>query len=154
MNKPFASLLAGILLFVLLVIPRIPGVDLAVSPDEPKWLARSANFYRAVASGDWAGTYQVEHPGVMIMYSGMTSFLLQFPGLATSAPAPFAWDSSDIEGWLAENSAVSPLSLLIGGRWAVILVTALILVLKPSNACAGVEPVSYTHLTLPTSDLV
>ncbi|MFO7633930.1 MAG: glycosyltransferase family 39 protein, partial [Caldilinea sp.] len=130
MNKSIAPILAGIILFALIVLPRIPGVDLAVSPDEPKWLARSANFYRALATQDWAGTFQVEHPGVTVMYTGMTSFLAQYPELAANAPAPFAWDSRQIEDWLAGHTAVTPLALLVGGRWAVILLTAVLLMLS------------------------
>ncbi len=130
MKRPTISILGGILLFVLIVLPRIPGVDLAVSPDEPKWLARSANFYRALATQDWAGTFQVEHPGVTVMYAGMTSFLVQYPELAATAPAPFAWDSREIEDWLAAHTTVTPLALLVGGRWAVILLTAVLLLLS------------------------
>jgi hypothetical protein len=130
MNKSIASILGALILFVIIVLPRLPGVDLAVSPDEPKWLARSANFYRALALQDWAGTFQVEHPGVTVMYAGMMSFLAQYPELAANAPAPFAWDSRDIEFWLAENSLTTPLSLLIGGRLVIILLTALLMSLS------------------------
>ena len=92
MNRPSAKLLGTAVLFCLILLPRLPGLSLAVSPDEPKWLTRSGNFYHALAHQNWAGTYQVEHPGVAVMYVGATTFLAQYPSFGTQAPAPFDWD--------------------------------------------------------------
>ncbi|MFM7174159.1 MAG: glycosyltransferase family 39 protein [Caldilinea sp.] len=120
---------AAAVLFCLLLLPRLPGLTLAVSPDEPKWLARSANFYYALAHHDWPSTFQIAHPGVSVMYVGMTSFLALFPKLATQAPAPFDWESKATQAWLQTHLPVSPLTLLIAGRWAVILLITFLLML-------------------------
>jgi hypothetical protein len=69
------------LLFLVLAIwlPRGLGLDQFVTPDEPLWLTRSANFYYALTHGDLASTYQKEHPGVTTMWAGTVSFLLRDP---------------------------------------------------------------------------
>ncbi len=148
-TRKFVELiLVSLLLAFLLVLPRIPGIDLAVSPDEPLWLARSANFYQAVANQDWAFTFQVEHPGVTVMYAGMVSFLAQFRDLATAAPLPFDWESRASEAWLSENLPVSPLNLLIGGRWVVVGLVTLLLLLSyfPLRRLFGALPAFFAVL--------
>ncbi|MGH2549281.1 MAG: hypothetical protein ACRDHN_07815, partial [Thermomicrobiales bacterium] len=52
------TLLVSAALLALLLIPRLSDLDALVTPDEPLWIARSANFYEAVAKGDLRDTYQ------------------------------------------------------------------------------------------------
>ncbi len=59
------------LLIIAILVPRMVALDSFATADEGKWVARSANFYEAFASGNWAMTYQKEHPGVTIMWAGM-----------------------------------------------------------------------------------
>ena len=129
MNRPSAKLLGTAVLFCLILLPRLPGLSLAVSPDEPKWLTRSGNFYHALAHQNWAGTYQVEHPGVAVMYVGATTFLAQYPSFGTQAPAPFDWDRGTMEQWITDQTPLTPLQLLVGARWATILLATALLLL-------------------------
>ena len=117
-------------LLFLILLPRVWGITKAVSPDEPKWLTRAGNFYSALTSGNWADTYQVEHPGVPVMYAGMIGFLVNYPEFAFTAPTPFKWDTGDMERWLTENTDVLPLTLLVGGRWTVVLLSTIVLTLS------------------------
>ncbi|NJN81571.1 MAG: hypothetical protein HC802_04315 [Caldilineaceae bacterium] len=99
-------LLAG--LFAAAWIPRALALDRFVTPDEPRWLARSANFTQALATGDLARTYQIEHPGVTVMWVGMVGFVQRFPGYARIAPGQFTWDQGELEAWLAEQRGPTP----------------------------------------------
>jgi hypothetical protein len=73
-NAALAVVLAGVLL-----IPRWTDLDALVTADEPFWLARSANFYQALSSGEFAKTYQDVHPGVTTMWLGALAFRASDP---------------------------------------------------------------------------
>ena len=57
-------------LFVIALLPRIFGLDIFITSDEPLWLTRSILFSEALGRGDWAGTLQTGHPGVTTMWTG------------------------------------------------------------------------------------
>ncbi|MEZ4556809.1 MAG: glycosyltransferase family 39 protein [Caldilineaceae bacterium] len=113
------------LLFVAAWLPRVVALDAFVTIDERKWLARSANFYEAVSHGDWADTFQREHPGVTVMWAGTLGFLQKFPDYPAQSPGQFAWEREELEAWLKENTALTPLEMLAAGRWWVVLGVAL-----------------------------
>ena len=58
---------------------RGSALDRFVTIDEPRWLARSANFYQAIATKNLAQTAQASHPGVTTMWAGATGFFLSYP---------------------------------------------------------------------------
>lgn len=64
---------------------RLLDIDQLVTTDEPFWLGRSGNFYRALASGEFEHTYQMAHPGVMTMWAGTVAYFFRFPEYATLA---------------------------------------------------------------------
>jgi len=99
-----------------------------VTIDERKWLARSANFYQALSQGDWAATFQREHPGVTVMWAGMLGLLQHFPTYPDVAPGQFAWDREHLEAWLLQNTTHTPLELLTAGRWWITLLITLTIV--------------------------
>jgi 4-amino-4-deoxy-L-arabinose transferase-like glycosyltransferase len=59
-----------------ILLPRAPALDQFITPDENAWSGRSQLFLDALHSGDYAGTYQTEHPGVTTMWSGIAGRLL------------------------------------------------------------------------------
>lgn len=61
------------LVAVILLIPRLHDLDASVTPDEPRWVARSANFGFAIETGHLADTFQAPHPGVPVMWLGAIS---------------------------------------------------------------------------------
>lgn len=61
------ALLLFLTIFVSILFPRLHRLDQYVTYDEHLWLPLSANFYRAVRTGQFAETYQVGHPGVTTM---------------------------------------------------------------------------------------
>jgi len=68
------------LLTLLYLAPRLWDLDSMVAVDEPFWLGRSANFYRALWQGDFAATFQFAHPGVPTMWAGMVGYWFVAPG--------------------------------------------------------------------------
>lgn len=128
MRKSLRTSLLLIGLFFAAWLPRVVALETFVTIDERKWLARSANFYQALSQGDWAATFQREHPGVTVMWAGLLGLLQRFPTYAQVAPGQFAWDREYIEAWLLQTSDHTPLELLAAGRWWVTLLIALTIV--------------------------
>lgn len=117
----------GLLLTVLFLaawVPRALALDAFVTPDEPKWLSRSANFYYAVAHTDPAGTFQREHPGVTITWLGMFGIEGLLPHYPITAPGHMI--DVDFERWLSDETVLQPLDLLVAGRTGVVLAVALL----------------------------
>ncbi|HYN89651.1 MAG TPA: glycosyltransferase family 39 protein [Ardenticatenaceae bacterium] len=107
-------------LFLLAWLPRGFALNRFVTSDERKWLARSANFYQALTYGDYAHTFQREHPGVMIMWAGTAGFLWRYPEYPREAPGQFGWKDEEVEPFLREHGH-EPLELLTAGRVFVVL---------------------------------
>ena len=117
-----------LLIFMLLVlwVPRGFNLDHFVTADEPKWLARSGNFYYALVNGDLANTLTREHPGVTTMWAGTLGFLWRYPDYAWETPGRLT-DSTQIEMVLRANG-VEPIDVLEGGRVFVVLIVVVTLV--------------------------
>jgi hypothetical protein len=60
--------LVPLAIVVIALVPRVAGLDDAVTIDEPLWLNRSDAFYHGIASGHLSQTYQSAHPGVTTMW--------------------------------------------------------------------------------------
>ncbi len=114
------------LLFLAAWLPRALALDEFVTPDERKWLARSANFYLALSEADFDATYQTEHPGVTVMWLGALGWRSKYPEYVTQTPGQIA--DVQLEEWLAENGRFSPLQLLVALRRWVVLAIALAVV--------------------------
>jgi hypothetical protein len=106
-------------------LPRTLALDRFVTADERLWLARSANFYLALAERNAADTFQREHPGVTVMWAGALGFLNEFPTYPQVTPGPFDWESEALESWLYSATTHTPLELLAAGRWWIALAIAL-----------------------------
>lgn len=114
-------LLAGIL------VPRVVALDRLITPDENRWLARSANFYYALSRGDLAETYQIEHPGVLTMWAGMFAFISEYPAYSDQAPGEVIWWQDELGPFLREHG-YDPLALLVASRLNVVLVITFVLI--------------------------
>jgi len=66
-------------LLLALAIPRFLALDRLVTPDERFWLDRSGRFYYALAHRNFAATYEKSHPGVTVMWAGLTGFVAVYP---------------------------------------------------------------------------
>ncbi len=119
-----------LVLFFCAWIPRVVALDAFVTVDERKWLARSANFLYALAHGDFANTFQREHPGVTVMWAGALGILQKFPDFLQQSPGYFTWDNQMIEAWLKTSTTHTPLELLAAGRWWIVLGVSILLALS------------------------
>lgn len=102
-----------------LVIPRVVDLDQFVTPDEPKWLHRSANFLTALVQNDYEHTFQREHPGVTIMWAGAAGFLLRYPQFIRFGPEQLD-RIGDFHRFL-KNKGMDPVVALESGRMFIVL---------------------------------
>jgi 4-amino-4-deoxy-L-arabinose transferase-like glycosyltransferase len=118
--------IALLLLTVWTLSVRIPALDRFVTADEHAWLARSGNFYYALAHGDWAGTFQRHHPGVTVTWVGLVGYLFTYPGYAADAPGQFGWLTEEIEPFLRSHGH-DPVTILAAGRAVSVVIITLAL---------------------------
>ncbi|MEZ4705747.1 MAG: glycosyltransferase family 39 protein [Caldilineaceae bacterium] len=118
-------LLTG-LMALLIWLPRGLALDRFVTADEHAWLARSGNFYRALALGDYAATFQRYHPGVTVTWAGLFGYLWRYPAYAAEAPREFGWLTEEIEPFL-RSQGIEPIVLLAAGRTFIVLFVTLAL---------------------------
>lgn len=108
-------------------LPRAMALDRTVTPDEHIWLARSANFYYALAHADPAGTLQFIHPGVTVMWAGAAAFLLDYPSYFRDAPGQVhQWSAGSLSDVLHEHGH-APLELLVASRNALVIAHTIVL---------------------------
>jgi dolichyl-phosphate-mannose--protein O-mannosyl transferase len=112
-----------LLLFLAAWVPRTLALDVFVTPDERKWLTRSANFSSALVHGEYDRTFQTIHPGVTVMWAGALGMAQRAPGMATQIIGQVTEDG--FETWLEENNGPTPLDLLTAGRWWIALTISL-----------------------------
>ena len=130
MKKHTASLnyiLLSIVLFIAILAPRLVSIGQYSVADEGEWLERSANFYYALSTRDLARTYQTGHPGVLTMWAGAASFLLQYPEYRGIGPG-YLESIEDIDQVLLDHGQ-DPLVLLNTGKLIMAIFTAVALVL-------------------------
>ena len=114
----------AIIMALIIWLPRGLQLDHFVTADEHAWPARSANFYRAIARGEYADTFQRHHPGVTVTWAGTLGFLTTYPAYAEDAPRQFGWLTEEIEPFLAEQG-FSAIEMLAAGRTFVVLMITL-----------------------------
>ena len=106
-----------VLVLLATLIPRVIALDGFATADEHLWVRRSANFYCAISHGDWAGTFQRQHPGVTTTWAGTLSFLVVAPGYASGCQQV---DNEEYEQVL-RGQGIDPLALLRVGRLFMVL---------------------------------
>lgn len=82
--------LAGLVLFLVSLLPRLTAVNRYITPDELIWVYRSVQFREALLAGAWADTLTTGHPGVITMWLGSLAISLQMVFSAESVPV-YEW---------------------------------------------------------------
>jgi hypothetical protein len=108
-------------------LPRGRGLDRFATPDEYFWLTRSANFLTGLAQRDFASTYQVEHPGVTVMWVGAMGLLAKYPAYLSSGQGQVNPDQFD--AFFRRRNRPSLLELLRTERAILVVVQTLVLVI-------------------------
>jgi hypothetical protein len=111
-------------MFILALVPRAFDLHRIVTPDEPLWLARSANFSTALASGELDATYQYVHPGVTVMWLGTVGLRIGAPNYARDAPGQVRQRGNVIESEL-RRQGLDPLLVLVRCRQVLAVAIAL-----------------------------
>jgi hypothetical protein len=118
-QKLWVEVLAVVVIALAIFIPRVLKLDQFVTPDEPLWITRSANFYYALTHGDFASTFQREHPGVTTMWAGTGGFLARFRGYRITDMGQIG--GADFHNFLKYTANVHPLDLLEASRFFMVL---------------------------------
>jgi hypothetical protein len=119
--------LGGLLGVVLLIwLPRGLDLDRMVTPDEPLWLARSANFAQALSDDNLDQTYQYAHPGVTVMWAGALAFRIHAGDYITDGPDTIRQRNNAIAGDLSDLG-ISPLRTLATAREVMVLIVVAVL---------------------------
>lgn len=122
-------LLALAFVIVAFALPRFSELDRMVTPDEPIWLARSANFYQALASRDWPSTYQYAHPGVPVMWAGAVGYFLEARDYPELAGAQITQRQNYIASVLQDQGR-DPLDVLVATRQMLIVLGTVVFALS------------------------
>lgn len=119
MRENWLKIISLVIVVIAMVIPRGFELDRFATPDEPKWLTRSANFFLALAQRDFENTYQKEHPGVTVMWAGAVGLLRQYPQYVTQGPGQ--QDRPQKFKRYLDNHNIQAINLLEAGRVFVVI---------------------------------
>ncbi len=122
------QLLLVVFVALALWLPRGFALNRYATADENAWLTRSANFYRALTQGNWAGTFQRHHPGVTVTWAGLFGYLTTYPTYINDADRDFGWIAEELPPFLREHGH-EPADLLAAGRGFVVFFITLALTL-------------------------
>ncbi len=124
----FIELVGIAIVLLAILLPRIIALDLFVTPDENKWLTRSANFYHALGQRDFASTLQKGHPGVTTMWAGVAGFLVRYPSYRGSELGQ-VMRPLKLDRYLRRVAQIQPLEILVASRYFIIFGNAFVLIL-------------------------
>ncbi len=116
------AVLCGLILAI--GVPRLLALDQFVTTDERLWLDRSGRFYYALAHHDLAATFQRSHPGVTVMWAGLTGYLRVYPEYRESRKGQ---EGPIGLGTLKRRAFDLPLRILVAGRRTLVLISLLVL---------------------------
>lgn len=85
------QLAVGLLLFLVILIPRVISLETGWSYDEDHWVRSSWQFLDAVSEGKWERTYLSYHPGVLTTWGGAIGLWIY--GFAEGLPQPYTVDT-------------------------------------------------------------
>jgi 4-amino-4-deoxy-L-arabinose transferase-like glycosyltransferase len=110
-------------LFFLALVPRVVGLDVFITPDEPRWVNRSASFLEAVLAGDFIHTIHIgETPGgVTTKWCGSAGIVAKYLLLRLKSSAgtgAFLQPDSlqEFLRWL-QSAPHNPLEVIATVRW-------------------------------------
>jgi 4-amino-4-deoxy-L-arabinose transferase-like glycosyltransferase len=113
-------------LIALTLIPRLIGIDLFATIDEPYWLTAGSDFYYALGQREFANTVYDYHPAVTTMWIVATAMLLYFPQYRGLGQGYFDVYKDSLEQFLLSHGR-TPLGLLATARVLQVLVIVALL---------------------------
>jgi hypothetical protein len=138
-----------LLLLIVILLPRLIGLDSFVTVDEPSWVGYGANFYYALWQGELNEIELNYTPGLTTMMFGAASVQLKFPEYRVLKPG-YLWkdDMGVVDIFLKYGQP--PMEILVAGRVFTILgiTTALIFVYIYSRRLLGLLPALFGVLLI------
>jgi 4-amino-4-deoxy-L-arabinose transferase-like glycosyltransferase len=120
--QPWLALSSYLLLFAAFLLPRMGSLGSFVTADEPTWGKRSANFYYALANGEYGDTLQTGHPGVITMWAGAGAYALKFPEYREIGRA-WIGDVKLLQDF--QKYGINPMDILATGRFLAVMLNIL-----------------------------
>ncbi len=115
-----------IALILVLLIPRLAGINLFATVDEPYWLTAGSDFYYALGQRDFAHTVYDYHPAVTTMWIVAAAVLLYFPQYRGMGQGYFDVYKDSLETFLLSHGR-TPLGLMVAARIIQTLLVVLLL---------------------------
>lgn len=112
-------------LIVLIAVPRVVGIGLFATIDEPYWLTAGSDFYYALGQRAFQNTFYDYHPAVTTMWIVTAAMLVYFPQYRGLGQGYFDVYKDSLDRFLLAHGR-TPLGLLVDAR---IIQTILIVVL-------------------------
>lgn len=122
-SRAIVPILGG--LAVLMMVPRLVGIDRFATVDEPYWLTAGANFYYALGQREFANTVYDYHPAVTTMWIIAAAMLLYFPQYRGLGQGYFDVYKDSLDQFLLAHGQ-NALGLLV---WARVIQTVFVVVL-------------------------
>jgi len=119
----------SIVLFFLALIPRAVSLNVFLTPDEHRWMKRSMDFLTALLNQDWASTFRTGHPGVITMWLGSASIVVNhLAHLLPTRLSDSTASSPDLYHFFYTSYSQAHVALLVTMRLPVVLITSLSIV--------------------------
>jgi hypothetical protein len=136
LRKNIKTKLPSILLEILVLciiaasicLPRWAKLNRVVTPDEVYWFNRSGSFNLALYQGDFAQTYQKEHPGVTLMWVGAVAYDHLFQEYLDHHPE--FRDQITKNYFIKSVARQNPLATLVESRKILAIVNTIIMLLS------------------------
>jgi hypothetical protein len=122
----------SVALFLLALVPRVVGLDIFITPDEPRWMNRSASFLEAVLAGDFIHTIHSGYAtpgGVTTKWCGSAGIAAKYlllrlnPSSAGAEASLHADNLGEFLRWL-QSDPHNPGVVMATVRWPVALVVS------------------------------
>lgn len=122
------SLGVSVVLFLLTLVPRVVSLDVFITPDEPRWMNRSASFLEAVLAGDFIHTIHIgETPGgVTTKWCGSAGIMAKYLLLRLNPSAGASLHANDLRDFLRwlQNDPHNHLEVMTAVRWPIALIVS------------------------------
>jgi hypothetical protein len=131
-RTPYIQILS---LFLVALVPRVINLGAFVTPDERRWLSRSADLFRAISTGDLSLAYHSGNPaGIVTKWLGMAGIAIRYLAHKLGWPAhldPNLAASQDIGSFMEaiQEQPQNILDVLPVARLPVAVLTAVMVVL-------------------------
>jgi len=145
-KKDYVALL---LLLILILLPRLIGLDTFVTVDEPSWVGYGANFYYALWQGEFEKLQNNYTPGATTMVYAAASIQLLFPEYRQLNQGYLWKDDMGVANLMLTHKQ-QPMEILVLGRiFSIVGITVvLILIFIYSRRLLGILPALFSVLLI------